>query len=214
MLGRLHVALTLALAFALLACSGGRQALYIATDRPGDFTVTIDGKKRELPLHGFQGYFDLDLTKGAVVIVEGPGLNEKRKLSPVEKDKNALYLLEGAPTLQLVDYKKLTSVGTGNNPGSGGHQLGPLTRGEIDIVQIDRISSKMAAFPKESVIVGPDAPMPKGGSVNQVTYEKFPIYRLERVSPDTVDPFDEIGPRVTKELGWDVLPGGQPAAGY
>jgi len=51
-----------------------------------------------------------------------------------------------------------------------------------------------------------DAPIPAGGSVNQLTNAKLPIYRVERV-PLGTDPFEVIKPRVDAELGYGRLPG-------
>ena len=35
------------------------------------------------------------------------------------------------------------------------------------------------AFDERAVVAGPDAPLPAGGKVNHVTFDKFPIYRIE-----------------------------------
>jgi hypothetical protein len=199
------------LALFLAGCARGEQTLYVATERPEALRITIDGKTSAQTLATFQAYPSVDLTKGATIVVESGGtLIEKRTLLPVKAGDDALYLVEGAPTLHLVDYKAIAGSVTRKGSQTGGHVLGAIQRSEVEIVPIDRISSRTAVFSKLSTIVGPNAKLVGGrfGPGNQ----KMPIFRVERVSPETIDPWDEIGPRVTHELGFDVLPGGQPAS--
>lgn len=194
---------------ALVSCSSrGNQTLYIATDRTEELTVTINGMKQVQPTQSFQAYGSAKLTKGAEVVVEANGVEiEHLTLPAVEEGMNAILFVAGAPTLVLVDYRKLSrtvdSKGRGGDTGRMG--WGPISRDDIDIVPIDR-ASKIITFDKRAVVAGPDAPLPGGGNVNQLTLDKFPIYRLERV-PAGSEPFDTIGPRVTRELGRDRLPG-------
>ena len=56
------------LALTTLACSG-KQTLYVASDRPEELSVKINGSEQQIPLRTFQAYSRVKLTKGAEVTV-------------------------------------------------------------------------------------------------------------------------------------------------
>jgi hypothetical protein len=146
------------------------------------------------------------LVSAACVGQTARGRTQRARRASYEGDA-ALFLVGGAPTLELVDYKNLLSLSDSKGRSRGSNRgFGPVRRTEIDIVAIDR-ASKTVTFDRRAVVVGPDGPFPHRGSVNQLTLDKFPVYRLERV-PAGADPFETIGPKVSRELGFDRLPGG------
>lgn len=190
------------------ACSKGEQTLYVASDRPDDLTVTINGERQVMTTRGLGAYASVKLTKGAEVVVEAGGAEVDRATLPaVDKGDAALFLVGGAHGLALVDYRPLYSLKTSTGPARAGQLgLGPLRRDEIAVVQVDRVS-KTVVFDRRAAVVGPESLLPGAAGVNQFTFDKFPVYRLERV-PVGADPFETVAPRVTKELGRDKLPGG------
>ncbi|MFO0735279.1 MAG: hypothetical protein U0270_05340 [Labilithrix sp.] len=201
--------MVMALGLCALSCSKrGNQHLYIASDDAEELNVTINGERREQTMsRGFQAYPEAKLTKGAEVIIEKNGqVVDRATLPPVEEGMSALFLVGGAPGLQLVDYKKLGTVtdskghGGGSNPYAPG--IGGVSRSAIDVVEVDR-TTKTLAFDRRAVVSGPDDKLPAGGNVNQLTLEKFPVYRLERV-PAGADVFDTIRPKLDSELGTKV----------
>lgn len=207
----LELVCALSLWLFVVGCSRGNQTLYIATERPEPLTVTINGEKKVQPLHGFQAYGSVELKKGAEVVVSLGGTEVERKLIvPVEEGSAALYVVGDSKGFQLVDYRKLAVLTDrrGQSRGGGGVGWGPLSRSEVDLFPIDR-AKRTVVFDQRAVLAGPTGPIPKGGKVNPFSLDKFPLYRLERVSPDT-DPYATILPRATKELGRDHLPGSLP----
>ena len=194
----------IALAASIVGC-GGNQTLFVASDRPEELTVTINGSESKSKLQTFHAYNDVKLTKGAEVIVTSGGTQiDKITLPPIEEGNYAMVFVSGAPGLKLVDYKSLAKIGKGSSPNDMKGLTG-ISPADIDIAPIDE-SKRWVSFDKRAVVAHPDAPMPVGGKVNQFTYEKFPIYRVERVPPGS-DPFETIKVRVNTELGLGKMPG-------
>ncbi|MFO0677072.1 MAG: hypothetical protein U0169_11080 [Polyangiaceae bacterium] len=203
-----NTASALAFVSCLVGCSRGEQTLYLVTDRPEDLTVSIDGKVRDQPLHGFQAYGSVNLTKGAEVVVESAGTTVERVTLPaVAKEEHALFVVGSPGAFAVADYRKLAVVtdGKGRGGSNGTLGIGPVTAAELDVVPVDP-GTKTLTFDRRAIVAGPDAPLPSGGAVNPVTLEKLPIYRVEHVLPGT-SAFDSIAPKVTRELGRDRLPG-------
>jgi hypothetical protein len=188
-----------------LACSQGNQTLYIASDRPEALSVKIDGKQQEIPLRTFQAYSRVKLTKGAEIVVESNGAKvDQLELPPIEEGNSAIVFVSGAPSFKLVDYKSLGNIGKGSSKNDMKVLTG-IAPTDIDVAPLDT-SKRYVTFDQRAVVAGPDSPMPAGGSVNQFTQEKFPIYRIERVPPGA-DTFETIKTRVNTELGYGKLPG-------
>jgi hypothetical protein len=189
----------------MLACSQGTQTVYLASDRPDECSVQINGKQQEMPLRTFQAYSRVKLTKGAEIVVESRGAKvDHLELPPIEEGNAAIVFVGGAPSFKLVDYKSLAAIGQGSN-NSQHLALAGISRADIEVRPIDSVT-RYVVFDQRAVVAGPDAPMPAGGKVNQFSLAKFPIYRIERVPPGA-DVFETIKPRVDTELGFRRLPG-------
>lgn len=194
----------------LTACSRGKQTLYVASDRTEALTVTINGKLQHEPTTELRAYHEVNLVKGAEVVIEAGGVEvEHLTLPPVEEREAALLFVGGAPGFELVDYRSLYKLQTRDRRAPTlNQQLSGISRSDIEVVPIDR-TRKVMTFDQRAAVVGPSDRLPGGGQVNQFTLESFPIYRVERI-PTGADPFETIAPKVNAELGIGKAPGTRP----